>query len=973
MGDGLLVVFASVVDAVECAVAIQRAMAGREAAVPDDRRIQYRIGINLGDIVIEGEDILGDGVNVAARLEAIADPGGVHLSRTAYDQLKQTVDVGYEYLGEQRVKNIRKPVRVYRVLLDPADAGKVIGEDRVSATRSQIKTWAAAALLLVVVGALWWAKPWAPEFEPASKERMAYALPDKPSIAVLPFDNYSDDPKLKFFAKGLTEDLTAELAKVSGLFVIARNSAATYKGKPVDVKQVAEELGVQYVLEGSVQKAGERLRITAQLIDALSGNHLWSDRFDRQASDVFALQDEIVKRVFVELQVKLTVGDHARVASRGTTNLNAWLLREQGMAELYKFTRESTIRTRELMQRAHEADPSWSRPVGGLAFTYWFEARRGWTNDREEWIRKGMELAKRAIEMDPKDTLGYMQLGNLYQLKGDHARAIDLRKKAVEIAPNDFQANWGLGSVLSRAGQAERAVEVLKHAERLSPRHPVSFTWSLSNAQVFAGHYKDAVETAKRAKARAPNRTTPRIHLAAAYIELGRIEEARDEAKEVLRIDPKFTVSRWKRRITDYKDRAAVDRIGNLLLRAGLPAEPAIPLPDKPSIAVLPFDSYTDDPTLKFFAEGLTEDLTAALAKVSGLFVIARNSAATYKGKPVKVKQVARELGIQYVLEGSVQKTDGRLRITVQLIDAISGNHLWAERYDRQLKDLFELQDDVVNKVLVELQVKLTEGDNARIASRKTANLDAWLLRVQAVAEGFKFSREGFVRARELYQAAREADPNWSRPLAGIAWTHEWDARRGWSKSKEESVRTGMELARKAIDLDPMDPLGYQILGNLYFVRGEYSEAIALKEKALELAPNAFTAMVGLASLLYRGGEEQRALVLFARAKRVSPIPIWWLLSGEGTALHMAGQNERAVKILKEAIGLKPKRAALHVRLAAVLASLGQFDEAREEIEATLVLSPKLTISRVYYLSEFQDPKTANWYSDLLRKAGLPE
>tara|TARA_B100000315_G_C14271918_1_gene449063 strand:- start:135 stop:683 length:549 start_codon:yes stop_codon:yes gene_type:complete len=182
-----------------------------------------------------------------------------------------------------------------------------------------------------------------------------------------------------------------------------------------------------------------------------------------------------------------------------------------------------------------------------------------------------------------------------------------------------------------------------------------------------------------------------------------------------------------------------------------------------------------------------------------------------------------------------------------------------------------------------------------------------------------------------------------------------------------------MELARKAIDLDPMDPLGYQILGNLYFVRGEYSEAIALKEKALELAPNAFTAMVGLASLLYRGGEEQRALVLFARAKRVSPIPIWWLLSGEGTALHMAGQNERAVKILKEAIGLKPKRAALHVRLAAVLASLGQFDEAREEIEATLVLSPKLTISRVYYLSEFQDPKTANWYSDLLRKAGLPE
>ena len=278
-----------------------------------------------------------------------------------------------------------------------------------------------------------------------------------------------------------------------------------------------------------------------------------------------------MRRILVELQVKLTSGDHARVASRGTTNLDAWLLREQAVAELYKFTRESTVRTRELMLQAHKADPGWGRPLAGLAFTYWFEARKGWTDDREGWIRKGIELAEQAIEMGPNETLGYMQLGNLYQLKGNHDRAIKLREKAVKIAPNDFQPKWGLGSVLFRAGQAERAVEVLKHAERLSPRHPVSFTWTLSQAELLAGHYDDAIKTARRASGRAPDRILPRIQLAAAYSALDRMEEADSEATEVLRIDPKFTVSGWNRKQIDYKDQAAVDKVARLLIKAGLP------------------------------------------------------------------------------------------------------------------------------------------------------------------------------------------------------------------------------------------------------------------------------------------------------------------------------------------------------------------------------------------------------------------
>jgi adenylate cyclase len=433
--------------------------------------------------------------------------------------------------------------------------------------------WATIAAAVVVVGfgafAGWlhWTRP---DFTPAAVPKMAYPLPDKPSIAVLPFATYSGEQRDDFIAKGLTEDVITALSRLPQLFVISRTSSFAFKDKSATATEIAKELGVRYIVEGSIQRSGDTLRISAQLVDAVTGHHLWADNFDGQAKDLFALQDDIVRRILVELQVKLTGGDHARVASRGTRNLDAWLLRMQGMAELYKFTRESTVRARELFQKAHEADPQWNRPVGGLAWSYWWEARKGWTDDREAWIRKGIELAERAIEMDPNDTLGYMQLGNLYQLKGDHDRSIELREKAVQIAPNDFQANWGLGTVLYRAGQLERAVEVLKHAERQSPRHPASFTWALSQAQLLAGHYEDAIETAKRASARAPDRSLPHIQMTAAYSALGRMEEAHAETAEVLRIDPKFTVSEWTR-MPDYKDRAAVDKLASLLIKAGLP------------------------------------------------------------------------------------------------------------------------------------------------------------------------------------------------------------------------------------------------------------------------------------------------------------------------------------------------------------------------------------------------------------------
>jgi TolB-like protein len=325
-GDNVLAEFASVVDAVQCGVAVQNELQARNAELPENRRMQFRIGINLGDVIEEGDRIYGDGVNIAARLEALANPGGICISKTAFDHIETKLPLGYEYLGDQTVKNIAKPVGAYRVLMEPrvTVAEEIKKEKAVPVWRRKAILAGGVALALVVIAAFIWNyyfRP--PPMEVASVEKMAFPLPDKPSIAVLPFKNLSGDPTQDYIADGISENIISALSKISEMFVIASNSTFTYKGNPVKVQQVSEELGVRYVLEGSAQKIGNRVRITAQLIDATTGHHLWSEKYDRDMKDFFALQDEITHKIIVELQVKLTEGEQARVSHKSTTNLEA--------------------------------------------------------------------------------------------------------------------------------------------------------------------------------------------------------------------------------------------------------------------------------------------------------------------------------------------------------------------------------------------------------------------------------------------------------------------------------------------------------------------------------------------------------------------------------------------------------------------------------------------------------------------------
>ena len=429
-GDNLLAEFGSVMVAVNSAVEIQRELAERNTELPYGRRMEFRIGINLGDVVEEEDRIYGDGVNIAARMESLAEGGGICISGTVYDQVKNRIGLEYEYLGEQSVKNISQTVRVYRVLSFPGVAAHRV----VKAKSTLEKKWrnvalAIAAMLIIVTGTvvIWhlYMRPALPPEKAVSEMKMGIPLPAQPSIAVLPFVNMSDDPKQDYFSDGLTEDIITGLSKIPRLFVIARNSVFTYKGKPVKIRQVGRELGVQYVLEGSVRKAGSRVRITAQLVKATTGGQLWAESYDRDLEDIFALQDEITEMILTSLEVKLTEGEQARIWRKGTANRKAYEMTLKAL-ESYRFmTKDGNEHARQLYEEATALDPNYPVPIVGMSYTHWMDVIFGWSKSPGKSIAQAVELAQKALALDESLADTHVLLGNIYLMKKQYAPAME--------------------------------------------------------------------------------------------------------------------------------------------------------------------------------------------------------------------------------------------------------------------------------------------------------------------------------------------------------------------------------------------------------------------------------------------------------------------------------------------------------------------------------------------------------------------
>jgi adenylate cyclase len=572
-GDSLLAEFVSVVDAVQCAVEIQKELKTRNAELSEDRKVEFRIGINLGDVIDENEDLHGDGINIAARVESLADGGGICITRSAYDHVKSKLDFGYEYLGEHTVKNIAEPVRVYRVLMEPEAAGKVIGEKRFLGRISRKVAMSAIIILAIFAGGL---IGWniylqkSKKVEPASLEKIAFPLPDKPSIAVLPFDNLTGDPQQEYFSDGMTEEIITALSKVPYLFVIARNSTFSYKGKPVKIRQVAEELGVRYVLEGSVRRAGDRVRVTAQLIDAIKGHHLWAERYEQELKDTFALQDEITGNILSALDVKLTRGKQATIRYKGTDNLEAYLKVLQARWYSHSRTKEGNFQARQLAEEVIAMDPEYASPYIILAYCHIHEVFFGWSKSRKESLEQALELAQKAIALDKSSPSCYALLSSIYMFKKQYEKAIAQAERAIALDPNGADAYSQLGTVLQMVGRRQEAIAPLEKAIRINPMAPSLYFRRLGTAYRDIGRYEEAIVQLKKAINLSPDSLYPHIALAATYSLAGSDEEARAEVSEVLRIQPKISLESLAKRVA-YKNKADIDRLIDALRKAGLP------------------------------------------------------------------------------------------------------------------------------------------------------------------------------------------------------------------------------------------------------------------------------------------------------------------------------------------------------------------------------------------------------------------
>ena len=575
-GDNVLAEFGSVVDAVNCAVEVQRELAERNSELPPERKMEFRIGINLGDVIEEGERIYGDGVNIAARVEGLAEGGGICISGTVYDAIEAKLGLEYEYLGEQEVKNIDRPVRVYRVLSFPGAAAHRVVKAKKAVGRKWRNVFLAIAAFLVVGAAIvkWnFSLRSTPPVEVASLEKMAFPLPEKPSLAVLPFDNLSGDSSQDYFSDGITESIITALSNVSNLFVIARNSTFTYKGKPVKVQQVAEELGVRYVLEGSVQKSGDRVRITAQLIDALTGHHLWAEQYERNFGDIFALQDDITEQVTLALQVKLTQGEQARIRRAHMDNPEAYEYFLRGRETYMSFTKENNDQARKLWEKAAELDPNNSWLWQQIGWTYYRDARFGWTDTPAQSLALAEELAQKTLAVDDSNAEAYCLLSVVYMSRRQHDKAVEYGERALALAPNFTDITATIAIPLMYSGRAEEAIELVRNAMRLSPYYPAWYLAVVGFAYRFTGQYEEAIALLETWRDRAnPRSALPYLFLAITYEEAGRGEEAQLAVAEILKRNPKASITGYlKAKTFPYKDQADIDKVVDSLRKAGLP------------------------------------------------------------------------------------------------------------------------------------------------------------------------------------------------------------------------------------------------------------------------------------------------------------------------------------------------------------------------------------------------------------------
>jgi adenylate cyclase len=959
-------------DAIPAALAFQAEQANNNAQLNDHIQPKLRVGIALGEVIVADNTVTGAGVVLAQRVEQLAEHGGVCITGAIHEALPQRMPFEQENLGEQKVKGFEETVRVYRVTLRP---GEVIpppeNTHKPKASNTLGISAAVAAIVLLVTGGLaFWFQPWSPEEEPASVERMAFPLPDKPSIAVLPFDNLSGKPDQEHLVDGLTEEIITTLSKSPNLFVIARNSTFTYKGKAVEVRQVAEEQGVHYVLEGSVQRSGDRIRINAQLIDALEGHHIWAESYDREFDDIFALQDDITQNIMIELEVELTQGEELREIHSRAPSSEVFVYMQKSRAHYYRFNKEDNAIAREMAKKAAEISPDYPDAWEWMGWHHLADFRFGWSADRQNSFERAEELADKAYKLDPAIAGTNMLLGALSLYSRQHDEAISYFRKAVELAPSNANAIATLAWGLCYEGSPEEAIPLLNQAMRLSPVYPAWYAAALGLAYMMNRDFPKAIAAHEQLIERKSLLQFAYSRLAAIYAVQDNEEKARAYAAELLKIKPDFTVSGWSKALI-YQHQENLDWELDALRKAGLPENPPLELPDKPSIAVLPFTNLTGDPEQDYFVDGFTNEIITNLSKFPEFFVIASNSVFTYKDNAVRINEVGRELGVRYVLEGSLQRSNNNISVHAQLIEAANENHIWAETYEVLPEEIFAVQKDVTQQIVATLAQRITDLESAAFRTKDDTNLAAYELYLKGWK--YRFGKKPFEEAIGLLERAIALDPEYMPAYSTLASRYLALWRNRLADDPDEALKRARQAAQKAIALDQQDYRSHWTLGQIFlWADREHELALAEYEKALAFNPNQSDLMAMTSTLMSYMGRAEDAVHWIEKAMRLDPFhPVWYDWIG-GFAYFMARDYEKAVLAEKKTIAVHPKNISARRALIAAYVEMGRMEDAQQAAGEILKIDPEFRLSEVRSVV-FQHKADHDRYFGALAKAGLPE
>ena len=981
-GDSVLAVFETTAGAVLAAMAIQADLAEINAPVPEARRMRFRIGIHLGDIHEKADGtIYGDGVNIAARLEGIAEPGAIIVSDVVQGALRGRVDVGFADAGSHEVKNVAEPVRAYGVLTDGAAA-----PSRPTAKRRPL-VLAGAGFAVILVGAIFWQlREPAPEPPPAEvasaePEDPILALPKGPSIAVLPFDTFSETENIEYFADGLAEDITTALSRFPDLFVISRNSTFQYKGQPIDVREVGSNLGAEYVLEGSVRLTSGNLRVNAQLLNATDGSHLWAETFDRDftAEDLFEIQDSITE------QVVSVIGDAwgvlaqdrlERVRGLGTQNLGSYACVARVQSYFRTFTTDEHLAVRTCLEETVENDPGYANAWAWLARLI-VDEYQIYQNPKPNSLDRALAAAQRAVELDPQNDQAQAALADahFHRLEMDEFAAA--AKRTLELNPNSSAALAEIGYQYAYMGEWDRGITLLRKAQKLNPRHPNWYFVITTFDGYGKGQYEAALTEAQ--KINMPGFFLNYVMLGMIYGQMGRLDEAKAALEKLDALWPGFTMENAR----DFMGRIMPDadvreKVFGGLRKAGLPE--AAPAPNRPVIAVLPFDSMSEDAAHQFFADGIVEDIITRLARFSEIGVIARNSSFQYKGEAVDVRTVAEELGATYVLEGSVRRSDDDIRVVAQLLDAIDGTHLWAETYDRDLSaaSVFEIQDDITARVVG----AIASNDSVivmAVVDASDTKAPADLASYECVLRAYEYWRvitpDVHLEVRTCLEHVVNNEPGYATALALLSDVTIDEYLYGYNPRPDLAppLDRAWAYAQKAVDVDPKSAQARSNFARTAYYRHNMGIFRTEADRAIKLAPNNTLILAVAGHFLAYSGSWEQGMSLMARAIELNPHHQTWYHFPDFYDAYRQGQNEAALAAAQK-INM-PGFFWTHQVLAAAYAQLGMAQEAGEAVATLQTLYPGYsiqTMADVHRMWNFEDELITRM-ADGLRKAGLPE